>query len=118
MVPVPVAGPYVAVVRNPRFAPAPESWNDCPAATTLSDWPAGTFGHPNCMPLCVIAEPGVTPTEASACADRLEPAPSMLPTLVLVSSVMPTLLNAELRSVDGTTAVIVAWLCTACPPSV
>src|SRR5690242_9188838 len=51
-------------------------------------------------------EPGVMPTSARACSDRLEPLPSMLPTSVLLSAVMPTLSKAFDRSSDVLPTVI------------
>src|SRR6266700_1799947 len=65
--PVPLAGPYVAVARNPSVLPEALVRSACAPATM--------------------------PTDASACADKLDPAPSKSPAAVSLSSVTATLLN-------------------------
>jgi hypothetical protein len=50
----------------------------------------------------------VTPADASACADRLYPLPSMLPGPVLASSVIPVLSKAAGTEEYATLAVTVA----------
>src|SRR5215475_2921032 len=62
-------------------------------------------------------EPGVTPTACNAPDDRLDPEPSMLPTPVLVSSVMPTLSNAPDRS-SGVSPIVMAKTCSAGPDEI
>src|SRR6266550_3921229 len=87
--PVPLAGPYVAVARNPSVLPEALVRSACPPATMLSGWPAGASGQVNCL----TALPATMPTDASACADKLDPAPSKSPAAVSLSSVTATLLN-------------------------
>jgi hypothetical protein len=76
---VPVAVPFWLAPRNPRSVPEPDSRTVCPAATTLSGVPAGTFGQVNVVPPTVTWDPGVSACgvpAASACAEKLSPTPS------------------------------------------
>src|SRR5262249_35132815 len=100
--PVPLAGPYVAVTSMPNVPPVPVRWNACPAATALSGSPAGQVKD---RPRYEIVPPGVTPTLASACAEKLDPEPSMFPAPGFASSVVPTLVNAAASDGAGTLTV-------------
>src|SRR5262249_37835664 len=62
-------------------------------------------------------EPGVTPAATSACADRLDPDPSMLPTFGVLASVIPTLSYAPERS-SGVVPTVIAKTCSAGPDDV
>src|SRR6266511_2082948 len=87
---------------NQSGAAMVNDWLLPPAQTALSRCPAATLGQVKVSPRKVTAAPGVTPTPASAWAEKLEPDPSMSPAAVLASSVIPTLLNAAASDAAGT----------------
>src|ERR1700677_2859856 len=95
MVPVPLLAPQVLAPRKPSVDPDPETSIVWPAATTLSFVLGGSFGQVKVSPSCTSAEPAVTPTLASACSEKLAPAPSRFAPPRLVSLVIAALLYAD-----------------------
>src|SRR3954463_3630260 len=93
--PSPVPTPQVLVPRNASRLPEPESRRVWPDDTALSRSPGVTSGQVKRTPSWVITAPGGQPTEASACADRLDPYASTSAAAGFASSAMPALLNAE-----------------------
>src|SRR5665647_3594984 len=77
----------------------------CPAVVTVSGWPAGTSGQVKVVDPLVTVPPGATPTEASACAEKLYPEPSRFPAAGSASSLTPTVLYAAARVANATFTV-------------
>src|SRR5260370_35067591 len=80
MVPVPVAAANAAAPRKPRSVLDPDRSIVCPSAITLSGAPT-TLGQVKVVPPKVAWPPGVSGVgvpRASACAEKLSPAPSKL----------------------------------------
>ena len=73
----------------------------------MSAWPGADDGQVNVSPPAVTVPPGITPAAASACADRLDPDPSMSPAPGVASSVVPTLFSAAANEGAGTLSVAV-----------
>src|SRR5579859_3765433 len=68
-----------------------------PCATVLSFVLPATFGMVNAMPDELTVAPGAPPALVTAVSEKLAPPPSKLPGLVLLSAVMPMLLNDAAR---------------------
>jgi hypothetical protein len=72
-------------------------------ATTLSGFPATTCGNANFAAPATTCAPGDQPAAMRSCCEKLLPWPSRFAPVTLLSSLIPTSLNADARSATGAT---------------
>src|ERR1700730_14344557 len=89
---VPDWSPFAAAPRKPILAPLPDAAIPGPPVPVLSGCPGGTLGQVNVSPPWLTVAPWARPALASPCAEKLNPPPSKLPAVGLLSSLMRGLL--------------------------